>query len=123
MASLITAYSAEKVLNGCLNIFGLSTFSLHTGNPGPTGSENKAIETAKKNIVMPEKVSEAEAAVGAKNVAASEWHEVKASETYAFLGMWNFAGQFLGYCELTEPVTVAIGNTFKMPIGSFLVTA
>lgn len=128
MVSLISAYFASEILTRIATLFksaGHETYvTLHTGNPGPAGTENKAKETTTKQVFWPSEVTEGEAAAGLKNSNAVEWTEVKEAETYKFISV-NIPTipKFVFYAELTEPKSVEKGNTFKFPIGSIVITA
>jgi hypothetical protein len=91
---------------------------LHTGNPGAEGKNNVATENAKKKAakwhLLFRKVH--------NNEAAAEWVGVKAKETYKFFSLW-WEGKFVGYGEMTEPIAVEIGDTFKFPINSLEIEA
>lgn len=84
---------------------------LHTGNPGAEGKNNVAAENTKKNFSLKYPAFSEGPALNA--AAAIEWAEVKAKETYSWVSLWK-AGVFILSGELTTPVAVEVGDTFKI---------
>lgn len=118
MTVLLSAYAATNMLNA----FQCDRVKLHTGNPGPAGLENLAVENAEPGCILTG-VTEETAAAGRHNENVIEFKEVKAKETYRFVSFWftKPGSDFVGYAELAEPKTVEVGNTFKFPIGSIVI--
>lgn len=87
---------------------------LHIGDPGAAGAGNPAAETTRKAVTM-------SAASGGTitNSAAVTWTSLPAAETLTHVSFWSAttAGTFLGSDALNTSRTVAIGDTFEIPIG------
>jgi hypothetical protein len=108
----------EKHSEGAGNeAFRLGVFK---GNPGEAGLANKADGGAVRAFIMPF-VTEEAAPEGRKNSNAIEFAEVVAKETYTFVGLQNALSEFMGFGELTAPVAVEVGDTFKINIGNLIV--
>lgn len=95
---------------------------LHTGNPGALGTANVATENTEKEIELQEEafLTPANWPEGRKSNTAGEWVEVKAAETYKWISIRNSAGTFLMNVELTAPVAVVIGDTFRINKGALI---
>lgn len=87
---------------------------LHKGNPGEAGAAEAAGETTRKQVTLA-------GTTVLKNSAAVKWENVNTAETYKFISFWSAAegGTFLGYAELTENKTVAIGDNAEFAAESF----
>lgn len=93
---------------------------LHLGDPGAAGTSNPAAETTRKQATFG-----SAAATGAiSNTAAVEWTNLPAAETLTHVSLWSASagGTFLGSDDLSSPATVAIGDTFRIPIGDLDLT-
>lgn len=94
---------------------------LHTGDPGNAGAANPAGNTTRQQATFA-----SAAAVGAQsNSAQIQWTNVPNAETYSWISLWSAssAGNFLGNAQLTTPRTVAIGDTFTIPVGDLDITS
>ena len=121
-AFLISNQMAYRMLN--MKDEGLKAVKcrLHTGNPGAGGGANKALETFEPNGGF-QVVGEEEAGGGRQLFKPFEWPEVKHAETYHWISVYEqIGGAWQFNVELTEPKAVEVGNTFKFPLGSILIT-
>ena len=95
---------------------------LHTGAPGGAGTTNPAVNTVRKQATFGTPAS----AGAISNTVAVEWTaaEVTATETYTHISLWSLsaAGVFLGNDDLSSTAPVAIGDTFRIPIGDLDLT-
>lgn len=88
---------------------------LHTGDPGAAGTANPAGETLREQATFG-----TGAAGGAiANTVAVTWTSVTTAETYSYVSYWDAvtAGNFIGSSQLGTARTVAVGDTFTLPIG------
>lgn len=113
---------SETVRNAMLDALGNAAaysepgvyVKLHTGDPGAAGTNNAAANTTRVQA------SFSAAAAGAlTNDALLEWTSVPNAETYTHVSLWdaNAAGTFLGSDDLSSPAAVAVGDTFRIPVG------
>lgn len=87
---------------------------LHIGDPGSAGTANVATETTRKAVTF------SAASGGAiTNSAALTWASYPAAETVSHWSAWSdiSAGTFLCSDALNTARTMAIGDTFEVPIG------
>lgn len=93
---------------------------LHLGDPGAAGTSNPAAETTRKQATF----GSAAASGAISNTAAVEWTNLPAAETLTHVSLWSAstAGTFLGSDDLSSSATVAIGDTFRIPIGDLDLT-
>jgi hypothetical protein len=106
---------AAKFALESYGIVQLAQIRLHIGNPGAEGKNNIAAENTKKAFTFAPIV-----AFSRKSSGAIEWVEVKGKEKYSFFTLWQSAGEggaFMGFGEFSEPISVEIGDTFKIPSG------
>jgi hypothetical protein len=91
---------------------------LHIGDPGEAGTANPATETTEKEIEITKELTEGGWLIGRVNLAAIEWIEVKAKETYKWISIRDPSATvgtpFILAIELTAPVEVNIGDTFRI---------
>lgn len=89
---------------------------LHIGDPGAAGASNAAAHTTR---VAPTFSAAASGAI--TNSAAVTWSSMSAAETISHWSAWDTVGPaggtFLFSDNLTTARTVAIGDTFEIPIG------
>jgi hypothetical protein len=89
---------------------------LHIGDPGAAGTANVAAHTTR---VAPTFSAASGGAI--TNSAAVTWASMSAAETISHWSAWDTVGPtggtFLFSDNLTTARTVAIGDTFEIPIG------
>jgi hypothetical protein len=119
----------DAVLNAWLDAmarntsYGLNTqvwVKVHTGDPGGAGTTNPAGNTTRQQATFG-----AAASAGAiANTVAVEWTNVNTTETYTHVSLWSLsaAGTFLGNDQLSSSAAVAVGDTFRIPIGDLDLT-
>lgn len=88
---------------------------LHIGSPGAAGTSNPAAEATRKQVTF----GDAPAAGLVSNTAEVIWTNVPNAETYTHVSFWSAStgGTFLGADDLPTSKTVAVGDTFKIPVG------
>lgn len=93
---------------------------LHIGDPGEAGTANAAGETTRKAASFG-----ASSGGTATSDADLTWTNVSTAETITHVSMWDAAtvGNCLGSGALTASKTVAVGDTFVIPSGSFTFTS
>lgn len=119
----ISNYAENKLLDAIFNAAAYSEADryaqLHIGDPGETGANNAAAETARQSIT-------GAAAVGGTFTSVNDliWAGVAATETYSHLSIWDAAsgGNCLWTGSLTSPEPVNIGNTFTIAAGDLAVS-
>lgn len=99
---------------------------LHTGNPGVNGTANVATENKKVEVGIEKEGALATAEkykTGRATTAPGEWPEVKAAEKYTWVSVWpvDTSEVFSIAIELTLPVEVKIGDTFRINTGKLVV--
>lgn len=105
---------------------GYTFAQLHVGDPGPNGTANPAVETARKATTWGTPASNgqtgAAAAVQVTHTNALTWTSVAASEDYTHVTYWSLVsgGVFGGSGEITAAPAV-VGNNFELPIGALIV--
>jgi hypothetical protein len=114
MGDFLTLVAAKKMLEALLLTIEATNVQLHTGNPGPAGTENVAAENTRHGGAAGS--WQVVGRVGSNKVAF-EWVGVKAKETITYFTLWQGAN-LVGYGELKEPIPLEIGDTFKFPIGT-----
>lgn len=97
---------------------GYTWVKLHIGDPGPAGTANSALETARKQATW---TTPAAGAMETSNALA--WTAVAGSEDYTYYSLWSAstAGTF-GHSGLVTADAVVAGNNFTVPIGGLDVT-
>jgi hypothetical protein len=119
MATGIAVGEANKILDAlCRSVAYVDPagffLKLHIGDPGAAGTANAAAETTRKSVTF------SAASSGAiTNSAAITWASYPAAETVSHWSAWDAvtAGVFLFSDNLTTARTMAIGDTFEIPIG------
>lgn len=93
---------------------------LHVGDPGPTGTSNPAANAIRKQATF----GNAAASRSNANTIELAWPSVSNSETYTHISLWSSAvgGAFLGKDDMTFPVNVTQGDTFRIPVGQLIVS-
>ena len=88
---------------------------LHLGSPGAAGASNPAANTTRQAVTF----GSAAASAAISNTAIVTWTNVPNAETYSHVSFWDAAsaGNFLGADDLPATKTVAVGDTFTIPIG------
>lgn len=118
----ISTYLVDKLLDCLANASGFNVGSvyiqLHTGDPGSAGTANVATNNTRKSVAF--------AAASAEQKASNAdltWASVPATETYAYVSLWDAAtgGNFLWAGALTAAKSVNAGDTFTIPSGSLTV--
>lgn len=92
---------------------------LHTGDPGEAGTSAAATEATRKAVTF------AAASGGSiTSDAAATWTNVAASETYAYISLWDAStsGNCLWTGALSASKSVSAGETFSLPSGAITVT-
>ncbi len=87
---------------------------LHLADPGEAGTTSPAANTTRQAVTF------GAASGGAiSNDALVEWTSVPNAETYSHISLWDAAaaGNCLWTGALTASKTVAIGDTFRIPVG------
>lgn len=92
---------------------------LHIGDPGEDGTANAAGNTTRKEATFP-----AASGGATSNDNLLEWLNVSTAETYSHVSLWDAStgGNNLWNGALTATKTVAVGDTFQIPIGDLDVT-
>jgi hypothetical protein len=90
---------------------------LHTGDPGPVGTENAAGETTRKKVGL-------NGTTVLKNSAPLEWPNVATAETYKWVSIWTAAagGTFLGRGLLEAEKAVSKEDSAKLPAEGFSIS-
>jgi hypothetical protein len=119
---------AEATRNSMLNAFARNTsyanaavwVKLHLGDPGSAGANNPAANTTRQQATF----GSVAAAGAISNTAVVEWTGVPNAETYTHVSFWtaSTAGTFLGSDDLSASATVAVNDTFRIPIGDLDLT-
>ena len=115
----IASFLEDKILDLVFNgtsYAGQATVhtKLHTGDPGEEGTANPAANSTRQATTF------GAASGGAiSNDAQVEWVNVPNAETYSHISLWDAAsaGNCLWSGALTQAKTVAVGDTFRIPIG------
>ncbi len=87
---------------------------LHTGDPGAAGTANAAANTTREQATFGTGASGG----AISNTVAVTWTSVPNAETYSYVSYWDAvtAGNFIGSSQLGTARTVAVGDTFTLPI-------
>lgn len=106
---------ADKYLDCLGNASGFNVAStyvqLHTADPGAAGTTAVASNSTRKQVTWNA------AASGSKAAAADvSWTSVPASETYAYVSMWDAAsaGNYLWSVALNASQAVTAGDTYTL---------
>ena len=94
---------------------------LHTGDPGAAGATSPAANTTRQQATFGSAAS-----VGAiSNTAQIQWTNVPNAETYSWISLWSAssAGTWHGNAQLATARTVAVGDTFTIPVGDLDITS
>ena len=93
---------------------------LHTASPGAAGTTAVAANVTRQLVTF----GSAAASGAISNTAQVQWTSVPAAETYTHASFWSAAaaGNFIGADDLPVSKTVAIGDTFTVPIGDLDLT-
>jgi len=123
MASSIANDLETKVLKKVFNTTDFTTpgiwVKLHNGDPGedctslPANNLIRAVATFNT------------ATAGQVNTSANvEWTNVSNTETYTHISLWDnvSSGNACWYGQLTTPRAVTLGDTFRIPAGSLVIT-
>ena len=99
---------------------------LHLGDPGADGVDNPAINTDRQQITLNTISSPGTAAGGSADADNSnnlEWTSVPATETYAYISIWDSetVGSAWYKGAMLVPVGVLAGGTFQFLIGNAFV--
>lgn len=108
----------KPITNNGANVFSVR---LHTGNPTVTQNSNNAKENKEKTFKF-NTLAELEGHMyELRNREALEWAEVGFAETYTWISIRQPEG-FGGVIniELSAPVVVAVGDTFRINIGKLI---
>jgi hypothetical protein len=121
MATGIAVGEANKILDALCRSVAYTDpagffLKLHTADPGAAGTTAAASHTTRMAVTF------SAAASGAiTNSAAVTWTSMSAAETISHWSAWDTVGPsggtFLFSDNLTTARTVAIGDTFEIPIG------
>lgn len=120
MATGIAVGQANLILDAlCRSVaYDVTAFflKLHLGDPGASGTTSPAAHTTR---IAPTFSAASGGAI--TNSAAVTWTSMTAAETISHWSAWDTVGPaggtFLFSDNLTTPRTVAIGDTFEIPIG------
>jgi len=119
----VSDYAENKVLDALFNNTSLAVaqpyVKLHTGDPGEAGTANAATETTRKAL------SVGAASSGTVTSDADlAWTNVAASETYAYISIWDAStsGNCLWTGALTASKAVVAGDSFTIPSGSLTIS-
>ncbi len=122
--SALTNYAENKVGDFLFNnqaALGITTayVKLHLGDPGEDATGNAAATTTRTGFTVP-----AFASGTASNEAAITWASLANAETLSHVSIWDAssAGNPFMYGALTASRTVAVGDTFEIPIGDLDLT-
>lgn len=119
MASTLSVLERQRLLDSTGTTYGFA--SLHTGDPGATGSANEVAggspAYARKAITWASATS-ATPSVKALNGTLPTW-DVPAGTTVAFVGLWTLVagGTYAGCFDVTDEAFVAQG-TYTLTAGS-----
>lgn len=88
---------------------------LHLGSPGAAGTSNPAANTTRQAATFGDPASGG----AITNTAIVQWTSVPNAETYTHVSFWTASsgGTFLAADDLPVSKTVAVGDTFTIPIG------
>lgn len=102
---MITADAAERALVALAA--GGTLVQLHVGNPGGTGTKNKAGEDTRKDVMFHPQLD------GTLASDFATWPNVPVSETFTHFTVWDRVGALLGAGNLDVEVAVDRGDNFE----------
>jgi hypothetical protein len=114
----ITTAQADVAQNAVLGTGTTYYLSLHTGDPGPSGTAEGS--DGRKSITF----ASSSGGTQASNSAQS-WSSAVGGQTYGYFGIWTAAtaGTYLRGGTLTASITPAAGATISIGVGAITLTA
>jgi hypothetical protein len=93
---------------------------LHTGDPGPDGTNNVASNSERKQASWTQAINKnTDGRAEVATDAAISWPAVSATETYSYISLWDdlTAGNCWYTDQMTSPIPVTSGGAFVFPTG------
>lgn len=97
---------------------------LHVGDPGGSGTANKALETTRKSVTFNAATNSASLST-LTNSAQVQWTNITGSQDATHFTIWNTATDGTGTFKMSGTITAnayTAGDTFTAAIGAIVLT-